>query len=112
MYEYKATLIRVIDGDTVDFAVDLGFNIQFTERFRLKGINAPETRTRDLDEKKKGYTSKFWLMSELESNLNDIVIKTDLDKKGKYGRYLAEIFINDVNINEKMIRLNLAERYM
>ena len=58
MYEYKAKLVRVIDGDTIDCIIDLGFDVRLKERIRLKGIDTPETRTRDLEEKKRGFAAK------------------------------------------------------
>ena len=111
--EYPATLKRVVDGDTVDLIVDLGFNIVKFERFRLYGINAPETRTRDLEEKKRGLIAKQWLIDRL-ATMPIIYIDTLDDRKGKFGRYLANILDpNSVyTINEIMVINGLAVEYM
>ena len=111
MFEYKVKLIKVIDGDTVDLEVDLGFGMKFQERFRLYGINAPETRTRNKEEKTKGMKTKAWLRDLLNNNPDSLFIRTHKDKKGKFGRYLCEIFYGkkQININQLMIRMKLAE---
>ena len=101
MYEYKADLRRVVDGDTIDVSLNVGFDIVFNTRIRLLGINAPESRTRDLVEKEKGLAAKDWLIATITDK--EIVIKTTLDKKGKFGRVLGEIFVDGVNINQQMI---------
>jgi len=90
MYTYNAHLQRVIDGDTVDVVIDLGFSLKYKCRVRLLGINAPESRTRDLEEKARGLAAKKRL-GELIGD-GDLIVRTFLDKKGKYGRLLAEIF--------------------
>lgn len=110
MYEYKAELKKIIDGDTIDVRLDLGFDIHFDARIRLYGINAPESRTRDLVEKEKGLAAKVWLTTILE-NAEEIIIKTSLDKKGKYGRILGTIMIDGVNINEQMVTEGHAVEY-
>jgi len=110
MYEYKAKLLKVIDGDTVDLMIDCGFCIFLKQRVRLTGINAPETRTKDLLEKEKGLASKEFLARRL-SECNKIIVKTSLDKKGKYGRLLGELFTNDISVNQEMINLGHAKRY-
>jgi hypothetical protein len=89
MYEYRATLRRIVDGDTVDVDIDCGFDIVLSnQRIRLYGIDTPESRTRDLEEKKFGkLASKF-----LEDNLpTTFTLRTRLDGKGKYGRILGEL---------------------
>ena len=102
MYKYKARLIKVVDGDTVDLMVDCGFNIHIKERFRLSGINAPEIRIRNKEEKKKGLEAKEFLMTLLHP-YNKITIHTEKDKKGKYGRYLAELWVNGQCVNKLMV---------
>jgi Kyanoviridae endonuclease len=108
MYEYMVEIDRVVDGDTVDLVVDLGFNIRITERFRLFGINAPESRTRDKAEKQKGLAATAYLKTELE-NASAIMIKTDKDKKGKYGRWLGTLWVMKearlewTNLNDQMV---------
>lgn len=108
MYEYKATLNRIIDGDTIDVNIDLGFGIQIKQRVRLHGINTPETRTLDLDEKKRGNAAKDRLKQLLPK---DFKIETILNKRGKYGRVLGILWVNDENINDKMVTEGYAEKY-
>jgi micrococcal nuclease len=110
MYEYKAKLLKVIDGDTVDLMIDCGFCIFLKQRVRLIGIDAPETRTRNLAEKEKGLEAKDFLNRRL-SECKNIVVKTSLGKKGKYGRLLGELFTNDISINKEMVVLGYAKKY-
>ena len=111
MYEYEAQLVRVIDGDTVDCILDLGFDIKYKCRIRLKGIDTPETRTRDLEEKKRGFAAKERVQELLNDN-NTFVVKTELDKKGKYGRILGTIILNnDETINQILLTEGHAEVY-
>tara|TARA_R100000664_G_C2624822_1_gene57154 strand:- start:2 stop:361 length:360 start_codon:yes stop_codon:yes gene_type:complete len=95
MYEYYAELRRVVDGDTVDVTIDCGFNMHVKERVRLKGINTPECRTRDLEEKARGLAAKARLTDILASWDNKMVIRTSIDKKGKFGRLLGELVSPD-----------------
>ena len=112
MYEYKAKLLRVIDGDTIDCVIDLGFDIKYKCRVRLKGIDTPEIRTRDLEEKKRGFAAKERVV-ELLSVCETFIIKTELDKKGKYGRILVTIFINnEESINQILLLEGHAEVYL
>lgn len=114
MYEYKAQVLKVIDGDTVDVSIDLGFMICLRQRVRLYGINCPETRTKNKKEKAQGLISKRWVESELLNK--EVVIQTRLEEsKNEYdsfGRVLAIIFYEGININEEMVTLGLAERYL
>jgi len=89
MYEYKATVHRIIDGDTVDVTIDLGFEMTTKQRIRLYGINTPETRTRDLEEKKRGKASKARLLELINSGDRQIILQTL--KRGKYGRILGKL---------------------
>ena len=83
MYEYRANIRRVVDGDTVDVDIDLGFGVWLKkQRVRLYGIDTPESRTRDLDEKKFGLMAKEYLIDQLKDGA---ILKTRLDGKGKYG---------------------------
>ena len=111
MYEYQAYLLRVIDGDTIDVDIDLGFGMTYKkQRVRLMGIDTPESRTRDLVEKKFGKASKKHLKHLLEQGERTSLISHD---KGKFGRILGEIYIHfneghpvyetEVNVNQQMI---------
>ena len=110
MYEYSCRINRVIDGDSVDVCIDLGFDISFTSSVRLYGIDTPESRTRDPQEKKCGLLSKKFL-EEAVKNGKNIIIRTQKDEKGKFGRVLGSLIIDGTNINHKMIEENLAVAY-
>lgn len=112
MYTYKIEKInRIIDGDTIDITINLGFDITVTHRVRLKDIDAAEIRTLNLDEKKKGFIAKEWLEKEL-SREGEWIIETH--KEDKYGRYLGTLYcIGDpVTVNEKMLNEDIAEPYL
>ena len=114
MYEYFAALRRVVDGDTVDVTIDCGFNMHVKERVRLKGINTPECRTRDLEEKAKGLAAKDRLIDILASWGNKMVIRTSIDKKGKFGRLLGELinpYKEDENANKMLLKEGHAVKY-
>ena len=88
MYEYRINIVKIIDGDTVDVDIDLGFGVWLKkQRIRLYGIDTPESRTRDLDEKRYGLMAKKFLTEQIQDGA---ILKTRLDKKGKYGRILGE----------------------
>ena len=114
-YVYDATVIRVIDGDTVDTWIDLGLDVSVNIRFRLYGINAPEMRGPSSD---RGKASKARLEQMLPVG-SKIVILTHKDKQEKYGRYLGEFFpasdiatIGEISINQQMVREGYAVEYM
>ena len=113
MYEYSCEVTRVVDGDTVDVIIDLGFDISYKSRVRLYGIETPESRTRDKDEKVRGLMSKDFLVDMLGKG--DVIIKTKKDKKGKFGRILGELHVGNkgrsVNINKSLIDNFLAVEY-
>lgn len=111
LYNYSATIVRVVDGDTCDALIDLGFKISFKIRLRMLGINTPETYgvKRTSDEYKAGLISKNWLKAKIFKK--KVIIQTNKDKKGKYGRYLATIFLNGENINQEMLDRGLAKPY-
>ena len=116
MYEYKCKEIKkIVDGDTLDVVLDLGFNIFHSCRVRMAGIDTPESRTRDLDEKARGKLAKEFLknwVTEYENNKKNIVIKTKKEKaKGKFGRVLGELWVEGVNVNEDMIQSYHAVPY-
>ena len=101
---------KVVDGDTIDVVIDLGFDIMYKSRVRLFGIDTPESRTRDKVEKKYGLLSKKFLQEHLKKG--KIVIKTHKDSEtGKFGRILGEIFVNGININMLMCSKGHAVEY-
>ena len=111
MYEYSCTVKRVVDGDTVDVILDLGFDIFHKCRGRLYGIDTPESRTRNLDEKARGKMAGSFLKKSVEEG-EKVIIQTKLkDSKGKYGRVLGEVVVDNKNINKLMIKKNLAVAY-
>ena len=116
MYEYRCEVVRVIDGDTVDVDIDLGFGVWMKkQRIRMYGIDTPESRTRDLEEKKYGLAAKEFLTGMLDDEAG-IILKTHKDKEGKFGRILGELWRTtnyaDKSINEYMIEKHHAVRYM
>jgi len=106
VYEYYVRKVEgIVDGDTIDVLIDLGFDILFASRVRLAGIDTPESRTRDLAEKKLGLESKEYLKYKLK-DAKSVKIKTEkMDSSEKYGRILGWIFIDDqeISINQQMI---------
>jgi len=111
MYEYGCTVTRVVDGDTIDVIIDLGFSILHKCRVRLYGIDTPESRTRDKDEKVRGKLAGKYLKDTID-NGDTIVLQTKMkDSKGKFGRVLANVVVDDININQQMIINHLAVRY-
>jgi micrococcal nuclease len=117
MHEYRCTIRRVVDGDTVDVDIDLGFGIWVrNERVRLYGIDTPESRTRDLDEKKCGIYAKQCVEAFMPVDSNQ-TLKTYKDKVGKFGRVLGEFVVYDpeqdrqTTINEYMIRNKIGVAY-
>ena len=105
---YKGTVDKVVDGDTIDVSIDLGFKIITKQRLRFARINAPEVRG---IEKEQGKITKQYLIDLLNKHDNIVFIKSN--KTGKYGRYIAELFILDndefININTLLVENNLAE---
>ena len=111
MHEYKSKVTKVVDGDTIKCDIDLGFDIVLSNQtIRLYGIDTPESRTKDLEEKFYGNISKQFLNDYCPKG-SYITLRTHLDKKGKFGRILGEIIVNKVNLNEQMIEENLAVEY-
>ena len=103
MFEYNSTVIKVVDGDTIDAMVDLGFGTWKKVRIRMHGINAPESRTRNLEEKKKGLAAKARLIEMLEENENHFILISH--GVGKFGRCLGEIYIkgHNTSLNKQLI---------
>jgi micrococcal nuclease len=113
MYTYKAKLVRVINGDTLDIEIDLGFDIIIKQRLKLFGINTPDSRSSDVTIKQKGLDVKQRLISLLTKEFK---VETMLNKRGKYGRILGKVYIvdekdNEVCINELLVDEGLAVRY-
>ena len=115
MYEYYVRKVEgVVDGDTIDVLIDLGFDILFASRVRLAGIDTPESRTKDLAEKKLGLEAKEYLKYKLKDS-KSVKIKTEkMDSSEKYGRILGWLFIDDqtVSVNEQMIADGHAWGYL
>ena len=113
-YIYRIrTISKVVDGDTIDADIDLGFDISLTKRIRLAGIDTPESRTTNVKEKAMGLESKEWLKKTLEG-AKDILIKTELpDSTEKYGRIIGHLFINgqETSLNNQMIAEGYALAY-
>ncbi len=113
-YIYRIRSIhKVVDGDTIDADIDLGFDISLTKRIRLAGVDTPESRTSDANEKKLGLESKEWLKNRLQFAKN-ILIKTELpDSTEKYGRIIGHLFINNepTSLNDQMIAEGYALAY-
>lgn len=110
MYEYQATPLNVVDGDTVDLRVDLGFGVYRVDRFRLLGINTPELHAKDPAERKRANDAREKLALLLGTG--PVVIQTVKDKQEKYGRYLARILANGMDVNAELVHLGLAVPYM
>jgi len=113
MYEYKVKVNEVIDGDTIDAMIDLGFDIFTNKRIRLSGIDCPESRTTDLHEKKLGLEAKEYLKNVL-GNASTVIVKTlSTDAYDKYGRVLGQIYTDSstTSVNELMISRGYAWSY-
>tara|TARA_R110000751_G_scaffold294782_1_gene402835 strand:+ start:278 stop:709 length:432 start_codon:yes stop_codon:yes gene_type:complete len=112
MYQYTAKLKRVVDGDTVDAYIDLGFNVHVAKRIRFMGIDTPESRTRDLVEKRYGLGAKCRLIEMLETNGNEFIVTSH--GTGKFGRVLGELFYHpesELSINQMLINEGHAVAY-
>ena len=117
-YNFRVTeIVKVLDGDTIDVIIDLGFDLYKKERVRIAGVDTPEKRTRDLEEKALGEDVTNWLKEQLDgaiSGEDDLVIRTELvGGMGKYGRLLGWLYIGDEteSINERMIQQGYAWEY-
>ena len=118
MYNYNAKCTRVVDGDTIDATIDLGFGVSIDKRIRLAGINAPESRTRNKVEKKLGLAAKDRLISMLEGAANCFELEST--ELGKYGRVLGRLHINklagkdvltQICINDSLVKEGYAVEY-
>ena len=122
MYEYKATIVKVVDGDTVDVDIDLGFDTWLNnQRIRLYGIDTPECRTIDKEEQARGLAAKARLEELIAEGDNEFIIETSIDKKGKYGRLLGVLYKYPEDAspcsavgsyNDKLIAEGHAKKYL
>ena len=118
-WNYKVSKVdRVVDGDTIDVTIDLGFDLSIKQRVRVAGVDTPEKRTRDLNEKKLGTDATYCLEDKLDDAVNDgfdLTIRTELDKgaTGKYGRLLGWLYVGDEgrSLNEQMVEEGYAWVY-
>ena len=117
-YNFRVTEInRVVDGDTIDVTIDLGFDLLKKERVRIAGVDTPEKRTRDLEEKALGLDATQWMKEQLEGAINgesELTIRTELKGgMGKYGRLLGWLYVGDaeLSLNEIMIAQGYAWAY-
>lgn len=114
MYTYKAKLIRAVEGDTIDADIDLGFDLSIRQRVKLYGIATPDIKSKDLETKQKALDVKSRLIEMLG---NGFVVETVLNKRGKYGRVMGIVYIEDssnnlINVNKLLIEEGLAMEYL
>lgn len=111
LYCYRATCIRVVDGDTVDLSVDLGFNIHMAHRFRLRGVDTPEIFgvPKESAEFERGSAAKARVQELLMGK--DLEVKTEKDRTDKYGRYVADIWVDGVDVGQALLDEGLASQY-
>ena len=117
-YNFRVVKIdKVVDGDTIDVTIDLGFDLYKKERVRIAGVDTPEKRTRDLEEKALGLDATYWMKKQLEDTIagdEELTIRTELKGgTGKYGRLLGWLYVGDatVSLNEQMITEGYAWSY-
>ena len=117
-YNFRVVKIdKVVDGDTIDVLIDLGFDLYKKERVRIAGVDTPEKRTRDLEEKALGLDATYWMKKQLEDTIagdEELIIRTELKGgTGKYGRLLGWLYVGDdtVSLNEQMITEGYAWSY-
>ena len=117
-YNFRVVKIdKVVDGDTIDVTIDLGFDLYKKERVRIAGVDTPEKRTRDLEEKALGLDATYWMKKQLDDTIKgdeELIIRTELKGgTGKYGRLLGWLYVGDdtVSLNEQMITEGYAWSY-
>lgn len=112
LFHYKAQIERVIDGDTIDVILDLGFDIQMNSRIRFDGINAPEARTKDPVEKEAGLAAKRYVEDWINAQEGTVIIQTSLGDGDKYGRVLGRVLNEEGDcLNDEMVSLGHASPY-
>ena len=115
LYTYVCEIERIVDGDTVDCIIDLGFGVKIKERVRLDGIDAPEVRTRDLQEKERGKEAALYLENIFNKSKN-VILKSKEFNRGKYGRVIGDFYvymgdnINPHSVCDMLVDAKLAER--
>ena len=117
-YNFRVTeIVKVVDGDTIDVLIDHGFDLYKKERVRIAGVDTPEKRTRDLEEKALGLDATYWMKKQLEDTIagdEELIIRTELKGgTGKYGRLLGWLYVGegDISLNEQMITEGYAWAY-
>ena len=117
-YNFRVVKIdKVVDGDTIDVTIDLGFDLYKKERVRIAGVDTPEKKTRDLEEKALGLDATYWMKKQLEDTIagdEELIIRTELKGgTGKYGRLLGWLYVGEdnVSLNEQMITEGYAWSY-
>ena len=117
-YNFRVVKVnKVVDGDTIDVTIDLGFDLYKKERVRIAGVDTPEKRTRDLEEKALGLDATYWMKKQLDDTIKgdeELIIRTELKGgTGKYGRLLGWLYVGDdtVSLNEQMITEGYAWSY-
>ncbi len=108
-YQYRATLVRVVDGDTVALNVDLGFRIAFGDLFRLANVDAPELNAPDPAERVRARAAAEYLRQQLDGKA--LIIRTDKDRREKYGRFLANVYVDGACINDSLVQAGHAVPY-
>ena len=112
LFHYAAQVDRIVDGDTIDVVLDLGFDIHLRARIRFAGINAPESRTRNPVEKQAGLAAKRYVEDWIGEREHQVVIQTVLDNRGKFGRVLGRVLNSDGQcLNDEMVALGHAPPY-
>ena len=104
LYTYRATVTNIVDGDTADFRIDCGFKVYHDLRVRFLGINAPEKRTQE------GKDAKVWLEAQIPVG-TQVILETKKDEKEKYGRYLATVYLGELDINQELVKSGHAVEY-
>ena len=117
-YNFRVVKVnKVVDGDTIDVTIDLGFDLYKKERVRIAGVDTPEKRTRDLEEKALGLDATYWMKKQLDDTIKgdeELIIRTELKGgTGKYGRLLGWLYVGDatLSLNEQMITEGYAWAY-
>ena len=112
MYKYKVKVDRIVDGDTIDVVIDLGFKITTNQRIRLQGINTPETYNvkKNSAEYKKGMAAKNFVIQRIEANGYEAIVETS-KYTGKYGRYIGVIWLadNTTSLNDELVEKGFAK---